>query len=165
MSGMQSIHSAAFKSTGTCHKQQQINQDSVISRHLLLPSGLQCTQKRYPVKIYGNLSDLTSNDRFHNVSQELDKDFDRIHFKSFNCFLQFNAAISQTLICLSADAGQITEKISEPPNNFSHDCHFSLLPQCYRKKVEDFFSFHGNNDARHKCTFRGQKAALQVQLK
>lgn len=117
------------------------------------------------MKIYGNLSDLTSNDRFHNVSQELDKDFDRIHFKSFNCFLRFNAVISQTLICLSADAGQITEKISEPPNNFSHDCHFSLLPQCYRKKVEDFFSFHGNNDARHKCTFRGQKAALQVQLK
>lgn len=117
------------------------------------------------MKIYGNLWDLTSNDRFHNVSQELDKDFDRIHFKSFNCFLRFNAAISQTLICLSADAGQITEKISEPPNNFSHDCHFSLLPQCYRQKVEDFFSFHRNNEARHKCTFRGQKAALQVQLK
>lgn len=116
------------------------------------------------MKIYGNLLDLTSNDRFHNVSQELDKDSDRIHFKSFNCFLRFNAAISQTLICLSADAGQITDKILEPPNNFSHDCHF-VPTAMLSKKVEDFFSFHGNNDARHKCTFRGQKAALQVQLK
>lgn len=60
---------------------------------------------------------------------------------------------------------RLQRRYQNPLTIFHMTAIFRSCRNVIAKKVEDFFSFHGNNDARHKCTFRGQKAALQVQLK